>query len=361
MADTSQKQGETLRVLVLADSRAFHTARYVRELRRQGCRVVLASLERGAMPHFHLKRRGPWRYLHYPLAAPEVRGLVRRFQPHIVNPHFVSGYGHLAARSARKGWPPIVTHLWGSDVLLVPHKSGLHKQKTKAALAVSSVVIGDSKYLVDAAASLQELHYRLVIPWGIENWGMELFQPDRPPATQPRVLMPRPHEPVYNNFFVLEALAPLLNEGVISLTVPSWGALADRFRNEASKAVTGGIEYYDPLPRDKYLAFAADHDLFVSAALSDSSPASLIEALGLGLVPVVGDIPGVREWCEHIRCQLFDLGQPKSLQVAMTAALKSTDEWREWRVGNHQYCREHGVFEDNISHTINLMLRLVTG
>ena len=46
-----------IKILVLADSRAFHTERYVRELRNQGCRVLLASLERGNTHHFHLKHR----------------------------------------------------------------------------------------------------------------------------------------------------------------------------------------------------------------------------------------------------------------------------------------------------------------
>ena len=32
--------GDPLRVLVLADSRSFHTERYVAELRRQGCEVL---------------------------------------------------------------------------------------------------------------------------------------------------------------------------------------------------------------------------------------------------------------------------------------------------------------------------------
>ena len=67
-----------LTILVLADSRSFHTERYVRELRRQGCHVILASLERGNIHHYTLKARGFFRQLHYIMAATEVRSLIRR-------------------------------------------------------------------------------------------------------------------------------------------------------------------------------------------------------------------------------------------------------------------------------------------
>ena len=77
-----------LRVLVLGDSRSFHTDRYVHELRQQGCHVLLGSLEQGGTRHFPLKHRGIFRVLHYALAASEVMGLVKRFNPDIINPHF---------------------------------------------------------------------------------------------------------------------------------------------------------------------------------------------------------------------------------------------------------------------------------
>lgn len=103
-----------LRVLVLADSRSFHTERYVPELRRQGCEVLLASLEHGVMEHYSLKKRGLVRQMHYPLAAAEARSIIASFQPDIVNPHFASGYGFLAALAVRRNSRPVLLHIWGS-------------------------------------------------------------------------------------------------------------------------------------------------------------------------------------------------------------------------------------------------------
>ena len=97
MAGQDSLTPERLRVLVLADSNSFHTERYVLELARQGCEVLLASVEDGDVEHHRLKPHGPIRQLHYATVVPEIRGIIKEFQPDIVNAHFASGYGFSAA------------------------------------------------------------------------------------------------------------------------------------------------------------------------------------------------------------------------------------------------------------------------
>ena len=132
-----------LSVLVLADSRSFHTERYATQLRLQGCRVLVASLETGDMEHHALRRRGPLSWLHYPLAASEVRRLTEAFGADLINAHFASGYGFLAALTRRMVRLPIMLHLWGSDVLIAPRKSFLHRRKTSLAIETADCVVAE--------------------------------------------------------------------------------------------------------------------------------------------------------------------------------------------------------------------------
>ena len=349
-----------LRVMVLADSRSFHTERYVAELHRQSCEVLLVSLESGPTEHHLLRRRGPIRALHYPLAAAEVRLLVDSFEPDIVNPHFASGYGHLAARALRGSDRPVLLHVWGSDILIAPKKSFLHRRKTRIALERADAVVGDSDFLLDEAARIGRLKARRTITWGLERDSLRL-SPDRGKLSQPlRIIVPRPHEQVYNNRFILRALSDMVNAGRVELTFPAFGGQVDSFKATASALVGDRLSYYVKMSRAEYLNYAATHDVYLSAALSDSSPASMLEAMGLGLIPVVGDIPGVREWITPQSGYLFDLGHEASLAETVTQLIETGDH-DLMRRSNRERIEQKAVFEDNITETIGIMRELCEG
>ena len=93
--------GQKLKVLLLADSRSFHIERLVAQLRRQDCRVLLASLEHGVMHHFHLKPISSLRPLNYFLLNRQIKVIASRFRPNVIYAHFATGYGYAAARAVR--------------------------------------------------------------------------------------------------------------------------------------------------------------------------------------------------------------------------------------------------------------------
>lgn len=346
------------RILVLADSRSFHTIRYVRELRTQGCRVVTASLEHGQLLHLHLKRVGSIAPLHYVFAISQVRKLIRRFKPDVVNPHFATGYGWLAARAYSKHDPPILLHLWGSDILQVPHKSFLHRQKAVRALTSAQLVLGDSDFLINCAKQLSPLAKSQVIYWGMERKYLALWRPARELNHPLRIIMPRHHEPVYNNEFALRALAPMLDVGIVSLTVPDWGSLVGQFRSRCAELGLSKVNFYPRQSRDKFMSLLAAHDVYLSSALSDSSPASLIEACGLGVIPVCVDIPGVREWVSSESGFLVKAGNEESLRQAIGRILESPDNCGAMRRANHERVKREAIFENNVAQTITAMLSI---
>jgi L-malate glycosyltransferase len=350
---------DKLRILVLADSRAFHTARYVGALRRQNCRVLLASLEDGALLHHQLKPRGFIKAWHYALAASEVRALMRRFQPHIVNPHYVSGYGFTAALAQARRFAPVFTHLWGSDVLIVPHKSRFHRRKTTFALNQSDFVTGDSEYLLKEADTLAPLEHARVIPWGIEQRHLQFHRSDYALQSPLRIIVPRSHEKVYNNEFIVRALAPLIIDGKIVLTFPAFGSMLGHFRLNAKRLVGDRIRYYERLSRIEFLQLMAQHDCYLSAAVSDSSPVSLIEAKALGLIPIAGDIPGVREWLEPESGYRYDLYRGEQLLDVVTRLIDGKDPHQAMRQRNLARVRQEAIFESNIAEILAIMRRLI--
>lgn len=347
------------RVLVAADARAFHTARYVTELRRQGCEVRLVSMEKGEIEHCQLKARGPVAALHYALAAAELRRIVDEFRPDVVNPHFASGYGYLVARAQKTGFPPIMLNLWGSDILIVPKKSFLHRYKTKVALEAADAVTGDSEYLLDEAAKVGRLARREMIVWGVERKYLELRRKEFRWQRPLRVIVPRSQEAVYNNAFIVEALAELVNEGLVELTLAGFGSLLSEIKVRSEQLTGGRVRFYEKLGRDDYMKLLATQDVYLSASRSDSSPVSLLEAMGLGVIAVVGDIPGVREWIDDDSGFRFTLNDAASLRNIFGRLLSSDCEVNAMRARNMARVECAAIYEENVARMIAIMRELV--
>ncbi len=348
-----------MKVLLLADARAFHTERFSRQLQTQDCDVLTASLENGTMEYRHLSGRGPVKSLHYLSAVPQLRRLIEQFQPDVINPHFASGYGFIAALARSGSRPPIVLNLWGSDILIVPRKSWLHKRKTRYALRVADYVIGDSEFLVSAAERLAGSIERSVIPWGIERRYLRFHKKDYSLQKPLRIIVPRTQVPVYNNEFIVRALQPLIADGTVGLTFPSFGPDSARFRDVVAPYLDSGINLYDAMPREQFLAFMAQHDIYLSASRSDSSPASLIEAMALGLLPVAADIPGVREWLSDDNGRLFPQDDDNALHTIITSIVGGDDSFTDLRRRNLEKVQRDAIFEDNVATQLAIMRRLV--
>jgi hypothetical protein len=134
-----------VRIAFLADASLPHTRRWVDHFVARGHECLLASVERGAgyRGRVHRLPARSWmpRFLRYTFAVPEVRGRLRAFAPDVVNAHFLPNYGWLGALA---GAHPLVLTALGSDILLVPHRSSLHRWRTREVLRRCDAVTSDA-------------------------------------------------------------------------------------------------------------------------------------------------------------------------------------------------------------------------
>jgi len=344
-----------LKVLLLGDARSVHLQRLVDAYTNRNLNVVWASLENGDNRAQQLPRRGLIRPMNYLLAAGDVRRIIEREKPDVINAHFASSYGFVAATARRQYNLPIVLHVWGSDILIAPSRSAYSRRKVEGALRSASVVIGDSKYLVGQAAKRVSSIRTEVIPWGVERKHFDLFRVRTNLPAPIRIIMPRPHEDVYNTAFALHGLAVMLRDDIVQLTVPNWGSKLAKFRQVASSLPDRAVSYYDRLSREDFMQMLSEHDVYLSCAQSDSSPASLIEALAIGLIPVVGEIPGVKELVDNKSGYCFDLSNPASLRDTMQVILSGNCDHSVMLRENHERMRRDATFEDNTGRTIALL------
>ncbi len=347
-----------MKILLLADSRSYHTERYVKQMQKAGCEILLASIERGQVDHNSLRSMS---YLpstfSYAFAKDSVEKIIKKFQPHIVNAHIASGYGYLMSRLSTK--QPRVLHLFGSDILVVPKKSYLRKQKVIRALRKADVVVADSAFLLREAEALVKLQSTAVIPWGIERELLDLHKRDYSIGKPLKVIVPRMHEAVYQNELILTALSGLVNDNRIQLTFSTQGSLYESFRQYASSLCDDRVKYYQPMERSDYMQFVSGFDVYISASRSDSSPVSLIEAMGVGLIPVVAQIDGLDEWVSAKNSYNFKHDNPEKLTQIITNLCDTGNRHEGMRIGNRQMVEERAIFEENMQLQIQTMQKVL--
>jgi len=363
-----------MKTLVLADASAWHTERYVTELRRQGQTVFLGSLQRGAPVDCQLSPSKYGETLSYFASMPKVKALIDELRPEVVNAHFASAYGVLAARCRRRygsGGALWVLTVWGSDILISPRKSYLHKKRVMYALDSADIILADSAYLAEKTAALTERPVAVIL-WGIERRYLADDETlrrrvsrmrQRRAEAQLKLLAPRPHRMLYANESLLEGIAPLLRSGQATLTVNSTGDLYESFMRRATAlGVSASVTAYRPCSRAEYLKLLQEHDIYLSAATSDSSPVSLIEAQAVGVFPVCAEHPGLRELLsgEPQQYAIFS-GARHGAVLETIAKLGSLAEERLLMLlrANRDVVRKTAIYEDNLATTIGLFDRRV--
>ena len=141
-----------MKIMFLAAGNSIHTIRWVNTLAKRGHDVFLVFLANQKpeldliseeVKQYQLKFGGS---ISYYTNALELRKIINKIKPDIVNAHYASGYGTLA-RMARVH--PLVLSVWGSDVYDFPYKNyfsmNLVKKNLNYANEIASTSIAMSK------------------------------------------------------------------------------------------------------------------------------------------------------------------------------------------------------------------------
>jgi len=304
-----------MRICYVADGASIHTQKWVNYFARKGHEVHLICWK--LMPgydeniHIHLLTRlAPriWavsRYLSALLWIFQTRRFIKKIKPDIVDGHFITVYGFLAACS---GFHPLVVTSWGSDVLIYPKRNFLFRSITKYALRKADLVAFNSeparKELIELGTKPEKLVFfrhgvdtQQFGPQGRDQQFKEQFGISGMPA----VISIRNLKPIYNVEMLINAIPLVLKRApetkfVIAGDGEQRGALTNLAN---SLGFSDSIRFVGLLPHDELPRYLSSSDIYVSTSISDSSPVSLQEAMACGLAPVVTDLPANRDWIKN--------------------------------------------------------------
>lgn len=347
-----------MRIAFLADAALPHTVRWVNHFVSRGHECLLASVERGEGYLCRVERLPARamlpRFLRYTLAVPEVRGLLRSFAPDVVNALFLPNYGWLGALAGAR---PLVLTVLGSDILLVPHRSALHRWRTREVLLRSDALISDAVMLSEAVRAYGVPQERiLTVPLGIEA---ERFSslPERP-ASPVVVLSTRRLEPLYDVVTLLRAWERLGVEerSGLELRIAGSGSEGDALRRHGADLHARFLGWLDTTRLDAELRTA---HVYVSTSRSDSTSVSLLEAMAAGCLPVVSDIPANREWIDEDTTGLFfPPGDAEALAACIRRAVSDVGLRQRAAERNRVVVAERATWESNLRAVEELFERL---
>ena len=297
-------------------------------------------------------------YLNYPLYIARTRKLLTSLRPDVVQAFRVMFGGYL---STATGFHPVVLKTGGTDVLYYPQRWWWHWWLTRWTLRHTDVVLSNSQEALLAANALgaapEHNHYVLT--------GVNLtnFYPDPGKRAATRtglgikdelVLISTRHlfNTIYNIDVLIQATAQVHAE------IPQLRLLliySDASDLESTREQVAGLKlaevtkFIGPVTYAEMPNYLRAADVFVSIASVDSTPMSLLEAMACGPVPIVSDLPNIREWVVDGKTGwIVPPRDPQAVAVAILRTLRDPEGMERFRQTNWQIIRERADFESEM-------------
>jgi glycosyltransferase involved in cell wall biosynthesis len=343
-------------VLGVANARSLNVVRWAHRLVERGHEVHLVSdrlpdnsdLKRVAVHDVRgltFATRVPG--LRRERIGPAVGGLARSLGVNLVHAHYLLPYGYWAARADRH---PLVMSPWSRDIFVDAHESRRGRHRAVASIAAADYLVVNSQANRQASIELGADPDRIQeIIWYSE---LERFAPDRAdPGFRARhgwpddalvVLSLRNFRHYTNLDVVLRAFAQVAkDEPRARLLLAGRGQVTRAATEELAEEL--GIRPLVAIERvewDDLPGVVAAADIAVTIASSDSTPASLLEAMASALPVVAGRTWSIDEWLsEEEGGILVECRDEEAVAAALRALLADPDLRRRHGARNERYVR----------------------
>lgn len=310
-----------MRIAFLAWHGSIHTRRWVQFFAERGHDVHVVTCGDGDIVddapeaassdrayRVHDVGRPRFGKLGYLLKRRSVRRCIRDIAPEIVHAHWLTSYGMLALSATPDDCPLVVT-AHGDDLLIAPRRRIFRSIVTRV-LRRAQLITVPSDAMRDAAYALvpsDELGQVVVFQYGVETArlhaiGVEarsrMVDESAGESAPLRLVSARALLDIYRIDVLLDAIALLHHDGVdlycdLIGDGPCRAALE---RQAAELDIAHLVHFHGHLPGWEVERMVATADVYVSISESDGVSLAMLEALALGVVAVLSDIPANRPW-----------------------------------------------------------------
>ena len=281
------------------------------------------------------------------LQLPRLARWLAEVDPDWLHAHYLTSHGTLAWL-ARRLWRlrgQLVVSAWGSDILVAPQRSVLHRLLVRRVLRASRLATSDSAPMAQRMHALGAVEV-MTFPFGLDSL------PAVSAAKQPGLCFAnRALEPNYRPDRVLALFAQVAaSDPAARLVIANDGTLAAGLAQQArhlglrfGRLDEGAqVEAVGRLDAAAQAGFYARAPWFLSLPESDSVSVSVLEAMAHGCLPIVSDLPANRELVRDGENGLI-VGTPPdpSLADAMNTLAARADTVA---AANRRWVAEHAMF-----------------
>lgn len=249
-----------------------------------------------------------WKWFYRLNEIVRIRKLVDEVSPDIVHSHSLWYPGYLGVYI--RGYPFVIT-VFDGDILWKKDDIDIYTRlRTKWALRKADLITGESEELMNACikhgADRKKVH--VTRGWGVDltkfNCNGDKVEIKRElglPVDKKIVLSPRNTAAFYNLDKIVKAIPKVISKVKDVYFVFIWhGHNANKENQLKNLTFQLGVQEYIKIVGfvnyDKVALYHKASDVMVSISQYDSGPVALQEAMACRDVPVISNLPSVREW-----------------------------------------------------------------
>lgn len=294
-----------MKICFIAPANNYHTKKWCDWFKKQGHQIDVISFIKGEIDGctVHYIDSGAntnssdTQKIKYLLQARKVHRIIKRLQPDIINAHYATSYGMVAALAHIS---PYYLSVWGSDVYDFPNKSFLHRMLLKFSLARAGYLFSTSQAMADETHKYTKKKIEIT-PFGVD---MQLFNPDKRVRENDDYFIVgtvKTLSPKYGIDYLLKAVAIVKNnhpEILLKVRIAGKGESETRYkllaRELGLEEITTWLGFISQEEAAKEWA-NMDIAIIPSVLESESFGVSAVEAEACGTPVIISDIPGLME------------------------------------------------------------------
>lgn len=292
-----------MKICFLAPANNYHTQKWARYFVNQGNEVYVLSLTAGTIDGakvYWLNANtetgdSDFAKLKYLLQFYRIRQIVNKIQPDIINAHYASSYGTLAALAGLKNH---IVSVWGSDIYDFPRKSIFHRKLLEFSLNSARCIFSTSNAM--AKETLQYTNKDIFItPFGVD---IDLFNPNKRNRSDDGKFIigtVKKLEPKYGIDYFLKAVCLVKKQRPdipLEVRIAGNGSYELQYHQLANDlGIADIVKWLGFISQEKAAKEWANMDCGIIYSESESFGVSAVEAQAAGIPVIISDVPGLQE------------------------------------------------------------------
>ena len=296
------KNFQVMKKLLLIGSNSIHTFNYFCLIEDYFDEIVLITetinkFEAEKLTHKYAVASSLKNPFNYFKAVKKYQDILKKEKPNLIHIHQISTYSLLLLKALKrlKLSIPVVITAWGSDVLINPSKGFLYKKMVQSVLNQGDKFTAGSQFLADQTQKLASKKIDVTVA----NFGINVENISV--KKENIVYSNRLHKPLYRIDKIIIAFSKFVKQHTDwRLVIAATGTETENLKQLCKTLeIESKVEFLGWLDAKANSENYAKAKIWVSIPESDSAAISLLEAMSLGCIPVVSNLPASKEYVEN--------------------------------------------------------------